>query len=135
MPQWWRLFELLLPRRHPEAVCLFSSDFWHQQGILAQRTAARWIFSQFWTILYECVCLCVRACVCENPSGSAVCETLKRATCHPHPCDHVQSHLKRLSPHFNVFLLTGSHLLNWGNRFNLSQNVNVPWRSNLSMTK
>lgn len=37
------LFELLLSFCQLEAVCPLSSDLWHQQSILAQRTAAHWI--------------------------------------------------------------------------------------------
>ncbi len=45
------LFELLLPFYHFQPVCPFSSDLWHQQGILVYTTATHWIFSLSRTIL------------------------------------------------------------------------------------
>lgn len=76
------------------------------------------------------VCLCV----CENPSGSAVWKTLKRATCHPQPCDHVQSHWKHHSLPFSVFFVNWILLFKLGKSINLSRMLTMPWRSHLSMS-
>lgn len=68
-------------RRRPEAVCLLPSDFWHQRGTLASRAAARWIFSQFWTILYKAGGLCVKSPVDQ--------QCVKCSNGPPATCNHV----------------------------------------------
>ena len=81
------LLELLLPSYHTEPVCPFSSTPWHRFHSVCRPHICRpldtFSFSDRSLHTAEVV-------VHENPSRSAVCETLQQ------PC-HIQSHLNPLS--------------------------------------
>lgn len=85
-----------LPAYQPEAVWPFFSDLWHQQGILAQGTAAHWLFlSLFFFLIFLCK---HQRCLCEGkiPVDQHFLKYSNQSIWHQQP-RHVQSPLNHLS--------------------------------------